>query len=392
MDAEHDVVVIGAGLVGLATAMQLLRARASLAVAVVDAEERLAVHQSGNNSGVVHAGVYYEPGSLKARLCREGRRELIAFAAERGIPYRQDGKLIVAVDRSEHARLDELHRRADANGLEGLELIGGEELRSVEPHVAGDRALRVPETGVIDFAAVTAAYADAVAELGGTVRLGWPVTALGRAGGGWRLESRGRALQARGVVACAGLGGDRLLRMAGGGDGHRVIPFRGGYRSIVVPGDRLVRSMIYPVPDPRLPFLGVHFTRGIDDHVHVGPNAVLVLGRDTRTALRFAGLRRLLLAHARAGVGELWRDRVPGAFLRAARRYVPELRAADLEPGSSGVRAQCVARDGSLVDDFLFREDDGIVHVRNAPSPAATASLAIGRMIAERATERFGLR
>jgi L-2-hydroxyglutarate oxidase len=392
VDAEHDVVVVGAGLVGLATALQLLRARPSLAVAVVDAEERLAVHQSGNNSGVVHAGVYYAPGSLKARLCREGRRELIEFAAERGIPYRQDGKLIVAVDRSEHGRLDELHRRAERNGLEGIELIGGEDLRAVEPHAAGDRALRVPETGVIDFAAVTAAYADAVRELGGTVLLGWPVTALARAAGGWRLESDGRALHARGVVACAGLGGDRLLRMAGGGDdGHRVIPFRGGYRALVPPGADLVRSMIYPVPDPRLPFLGVHFTRAIDGHVHVGPNAVLALGRDTRAALRFPGLRRLLLAHARAGIGELWRDRVPAAFLRAARRYLPELTSADLAPGGSGVRAQCVARDGSLVDDFLFREDDGIVHVRNAPSPAATASPAIGRMIAERAIARFGL-
>ena len=385
--------VVGAGLVGLASALQLLRARPSLAVAVVEAEDRLAVHQSGNNSGVVHAGVYYAPGSLKARLCREGRRELIAFAAERGIPYRQDGKLIVAVDRSEHARLDELHRRAERNGLEEIELIGGDDLRAVEPHAAGDRALRVPETGVIDFAAVTAAYADAVAELGGTVRLGWPVTALARAGDGWRVESGGRALRARGVVCCAGLGGDRLLRLAGGGDdGHRVVPFRGGYRTIEPPGADLVRSMIYPVPDPTLPFLGVHFTRGIDGHVHVGPNAVLVLGRQTRAALRFPGLPRLLLKNARAGVGELWRDRVPAAFLRAARRYLPGLTAADLAPGGSGVRAQCVARDGSTVDDFLFREDEGILHVRNAPSPAATASLAIGRMIAERAIERFGLR
>jgi (S)-2-hydroxyglutarate dehydrogenase len=354
---------------------------------VVEAEDRVAAHQSSHNSGVVHAGVYYTPGSLKARLCREGRRELIAFAAERGIPYRQDGKVIVALRRSEHARLDELHRRAERNGLEGLELIGGAELRAIEPHTAGERALRVPETGVIDFAAVAAALADAVAELGGTVRLGWPVTALARAGGGWRLESHGNTLQARGVVACAGLGGDRLLRLAGAEDpDHRIVPFRGGYRTIRATG--LVRSMVYPVPDPRLPFLGVHFTRGIDGGVHVGPNAVLAAGPG---ALRFPGLRRLLLAHARAGIGELWRDKVPAAFLRRARRYLPELTSADLAPGGSGIRAQCVARDGSLVDDFLVREDEGIVHVRNAPSPAATAALAIGRMIAERAIERFGL-
>jgi (S)-2-hydroxyglutarate dehydrogenase len=411
---EHDVVVVGAGIVGLSTALALLRARPSLAVAVVDAEDRVAAHQSSHNSGVVHAGVYYEPGSLKARLCREGRRELIAFASERGIPYRQDGKVIVAVRRSEHARLDALHARAVQNGLEGVDLIGGAELRELEPHAAGERALRVPETGVIDFAAVSAALADAVAELGGTVRLGWPVTGLTRTGDGWRLESRGTGpgaaptgaeapgagrgsesrdgvLRARGVIACAGLGGDRLLRLSGGDDGaHRIVPFRGGYRTVLAEG--LVRSMIYPVPDPRLPFLGVHFTRGIDDHVHVGPNAVLATGRGTRAALRYPGLRRLLLAHARAGIAELWRDNVAPAFLRSARRYLPELTAADLAPGGSGIRAQCVARDGSLVHDFLVREDDGIIHVRNAPSPAATASPAIGRLIAERAIERFGLR
>jgi (S)-2-hydroxyglutarate dehydrogenase len=389
-EPELDVVVVGAGVVGLATALHLLRARPSLAVSVVDAEDRVAAHQSSHNSGVLHAGVYYAPGSLKARLCREGRRELIAFAAERGIPYRQDGKVIVAVQRAEYERLDELHRRAERNGLEGLELIGGAELRELEPHAAGERALRVPETGVIDFEAVARAYADAVAELGGTVRLGWPVTGLARAGDGWRLESRDRSLDARGVVACAGLGADRLLRMAGGDDGaHRIVPFRGAYRTVLADG--LVRSMIYPVPDPRLPFLGVHFTRGIDGGVHVGPNALLALGRGTRAALRFPGLRRLLVAHVRAGAAELWRDRVPAAFVRRARRYLPELTAADLAPGGSGIRAQSVARDGSLVDDFLFREDDGIVHVLNAPSPAATASPAIGRMIAERAIERFGL-
>jgi (S)-2-hydroxyglutarate dehydrogenase len=390
-DSELDVVVVGAGLVGLATALQLLRARPSLAVAVVDAEDRIAVHQSSHNSGVVHAGVYYPPGSLKARLCREGRGELIAFAAERGIPYRQDGKVIVAARRSEHERLEQLSARAEQNGLQGLELIGGAELRELEPRAAGERALRVPETGVIDFAAVAAAYADALAELGGTVRLRFPVTALARAaGGGWQVASRDETLRARAVVACAGVGADRLLRMAGGDDGgHRIVPFRGGYRTVLAEG--LVRSMIYPVPDPRLPFLGVHFTRGIGGGVHVGPNALLVLGRDTPAALRFPGLRRLLLAHARTGAAELWRDKVPRAFLRRARRYLPDLTAADLAPGGSGIRAQCVARDGSLVDDFLVREDDGIMHVLNAPSPAATASPAIGRMIAERAIERFGL-
>jgi L-2-hydroxyglutarate oxidase len=392
-EPEVDVVVVGAGVVGLATALQLLRTRPSRSVVVVEAEDHLAAHQSGHNSGVVHAGVYYAPGSLKARLCREGRRELIAFAAERGIPYRQDGKVIVALGPAEHARLDALRERAERNGLEGVELIGGAELRAIEPHAAGERALHVPETGVIDFAAVTAAYAGAVAELGGELRLGWPVTALARDGPGWRLQSGGRVLRARGLVTCAALGSDRLLRMSGADtDGHRVVPFRGGYRTVSSPGAELVRSMIYPVPDPRLPFLGIHFTRGIDGGVHVGPNAVLALGRrEARAALRFPGLRRLLLAHARAGAAELWRDRVPAAYAREARRYVPELSPSDLAPGPSGIRAQCVARDGSLVDDFLIREGDAALHVLNAPSPAATASLAIGRVVAERAIARFGL-
>jgi (S)-2-hydroxyglutarate dehydrogenase len=392
-EPERDVVVVGAGVVGLATALQLLRARPSLAVSVVDAEDRVAAHQSGHNSGVVHAGVYYEPGSLKARLCREGRSELIAFAAERGIPYRQGGKLIVAIGPAEHSRLDDLQRRAKQNGLEGLELIGGAELRAIEPHAAGDRALHVPETGVIDFAAVTSAYADAVGELGGTVQLGWPVTALAREGEGWRLESRGRTLRTRAVIACAGLGADRLRQRAGAADDeYRVVPFRGSYHHVVAPADELVRSMIYPVPDPRLPFLGVHFTRGVDGDVHVGPNAVLALGlREAPAALRFPGLRRLMRRYARAGVGELWRDNVRSAFVRQARRYLPELTAGDLVPGTSGVRAQYVARDGSLVDDFLLREGEGMLHVLNTPSPAATASLAIGRMVAERAVDRFGL-
>jgi L-2-hydroxyglutarate oxidase LhgO len=384
---EFDVVVVGAGVVGLATALHLLRARPSLAVAVVDAEDRVAGHQSGNNSGVVHAGVYYAPGSLKARLCREGRSELIAFAAERGIPYEQRGKLIVAVRPSEYGRLDELHRRAERNGLEGVRLIGGDELRAIEPHVAGERALHVPETGVIDFAAVAAAFADSVRDLGGVLQLGWPVTGLAREPGIWRLESRGRELATRCLVTCAGLGSDRLLELTGAGDGdHRIIPFRGSYQTVVGPAAELVRGMIYPVPDPRLPFLGVHFTRGIDGGVHVGPNAVLALDRRTLPAtLRFPGFRRLARRYARVGVGELWRDKVPAAFLRQAQRYLPELRRADLVPAeASGVRAQLVKRDGSLVDDFVICEGDGVLHVLNAPSPAATASLAIGREVAAR--------
>jgi L-2-hydroxyglutarate oxidase LhgO len=396
---DCDVAVVGAGLVGLASALQLLRREPSLDVVVVEAETQVATHQSGHNSGVVHAGVYYQPGSLKARLCREGRQELIAFAQDHAIPFRQDGKLIVASRPSEHGRLDDLHDRARANGLRDVRLLSGPELREIEPHVAGERALHVPESGVIDFGQVALACRRELEGLGAELRVGWPVTSAQRAGGGWSLESDGRLLRARTVLCCGGLFADRLLRMTDTDPArprrHAIVPFRGNYYKMLDRASHLVNAMIYPVPDPRLPFLGVHFTRGIDGTVHVGPNALVALGRngtgargaswtDIRDTITFPGSARLARTYARVGAAELWRDIVKPAAVREMRRYLPELRAGDLRRGGSGVRAQCVASDGALVDDFLVEEGPQVVNVLNAPSPAATASLAIGRLVAER--------
>jgi L-2-hydroxyglutarate oxidase LhgO len=374
-----DVAVVGAGLVGLATAAALLEARPGLALAVYDKEGRIAAHQSGRNSGVLHSGLYYEPGSLKARFCREGRAELIRLAEERGIPYRLSGKLVVAADERELPRLHALAARGRANGLALEEL---DAWRDVEPHVAGVRALHVEESGVIDFAAVARAYAEVVRELGGELRLGREVRSVAE-------------LPAAGVVVCAGLQADRLA-----GSEHRIVPFRGDYYDLRNP--ELVRGLVYPVPDPAFPFLGVHFTRRVDGRLLAGPNAVPALARegyrrgsfdarDTLEVLRHPGFRRLARSYAVTGARELWRDLVRPAMVAELRRYVPALDPRDVVYGPAGVRAQVLRRDGTLVDDFLLEESDRAVHVLNAPSPAATASLPIGRYVAERAIERFGL-
>jgi L-2-hydroxyglutarate oxidase LhgO len=376
---SHDVAVVGAGLVGLATAKALLEARPGLKLAVHDKEPRVAAHQSGRNSGVLHAGLYYAPGSLKARFCREGRAELIAFAEERGIPYRITGKLVVAADESELGRFDDLAARGRENGL-AVEVL--DRWHELEPHVRGVRALHVPESGVIDFGAVARAYADVVRELGGELVLGHEVRDL-------------RALRAGAVVTCGGLQADRLARGQ-----WRIVPFRGDYYAIRDP--ELVRGLVYPVPDPAFPFLGVHFTRRIDGSLLAGPNAVPAAARegygrasfdlrDTVDVLRHPGFRRLARSYARTGALELWRDLVKPAMARELQRYVPALRPADVAYGPAGVRAQVLDRDGSLVDDFLLEDGEDALHVVNAPSPAATASLPIGRHVAERAIERFGL-
>lgn len=397
MPRTFDVAVIGAGLVGLATALKLLEARPGLGVAVVEAAPAVAPHQSGHNSGVVHSGLYYVPGSHKARLCRSGRAELIAFAAERGIRYVERGKVVVALDASEFGRLDELHRRATANGLRGVRLIGPGELAELEPHAAGARALHVPEAGVIDYRLVARAYADVLAERGGTLVLGFPVRAVVRRGAQQLLVSDADALAARRIVACAGLWADRVWAIAGGGaEQHRIVPFRGDYYALRGASADAVRGLIYPVPDPSLPFLGVHFTRTVSGEVHIGPNAVPAMARDGygRTDVRlrdaletltYPGFRRMARRYARSGVGELWRDYVRRAYVRGARRYLPGLRSEDVEIGPSGVRAQCMRPDGALVDDFLLLGGGGGLHLLNAPSPAATASLAIGAHVASEA-------
>jgi L-2-hydroxyglutarate oxidase LhgO len=396
--------VIGGGLIGLATALQLLTARPELRLAVVEKESRPAVHQSGRNSGVIHTGLYYTPRSLKAQLCREGMEELKAFADEHAIPYRLCGKLVIALDESELARLADLKRRGTENGLNELTDVSEDEIREIEPNAAGIRGLFVPETGVIDFTAVANAYAQEIEARGGDILLDRNVVGLVRKNGGSVLRfRRGGDVAARNVIACAGLHSDHVAALTGAsGGGHRIVPFRGDYYTLKPPARKLVRGLIYPVPDPAFPFLGVHFTTRIDGEVWAGPNAVPALAREgyrrrdislreVASLARFPGLRRLAKSYARTGAAEVYRDFVKPAFVTQLRRYVPRIRGRDLTFGPSGVRAQCMSADGTLVEDFLLAEDDGILHVLNAPSPGATASLAIGRVLSERAMALFAL-
>ncbi len=395
-----DVAVVGGGLVGLATAYQLLRRSPGLGVTVVEKESGLARHQSGHNSGVLHAGVYYQPGSLRARLCVEGKEELEAFALDRGIPFRRVGKLVVALRRDELPRLEELHRRGRRNGVPGLRLVGPEEMRALEPHVRGIRALHVPGTGVIDFRTVAQALGDEIQAAGGHLLLEHEVEGIRNGAQVTKLLTSRGEIRARHAVTCAGLHADRVTEMGGRTPQARIVPFRGDYYRFRPRARSLVRGLVYPVPDPAFPFLGVHFSRTIDDEVWAGPNAVLAFARegyrrhdldlrDVREILSHPGFRRLARRHWRYGLAELWRDLFKSSFLRSCRPYLPELRGSDLTFGASGVRAQALAEDGSLVDDFLVDETARATHVQNAPSPAATASLAIGRIISDGVLRRL---
>ncbi len=399
-----DVAVIGAGIVGLATALRLLEARAALRLLVLEQEDRVGAHQSGHNSGVVHAGLYYAPGSQKALLCREGKGLLERYCETRSIPIAFPGKLVVALDESELPALAELRARGLANGVDGLEEVGPERIRELEPHAAGIRALWSPRTGVLDFARVTASYADDVAARGGRIELGRPVTGIRRLRDAMLLETPRGPVQARSVIACAGLWADRVAALTGDrtADSPRIVPFRGDYYTLAPEAAGLVRGLLYPVPDPRFPFLGVHFTRRIDGEVWAGPNAVLAFSRagyrrrdvsprDLAEVLTNPGFLRLARRFWRTGLAEMWRDTSRAAFTRELQRYVPELRPDQLRFGPSGVRAQALGRNGSLVDDFDLAGGDRVLHVRNAPSPAATSSLAIGGRLAAQAIERFGL-
>jgi L-2-hydroxyglutarate oxidase LhgO len=399
-----DVAIVGGGIVGLATALRLLEERPDLRLGIVEQEAELASHQSGHNSGVIHAGLYYAPGSLKARLCREGKSALEAYCTARGIPFDTVGKLVVALDDSELARLEALRERATANGVPGLEVVGPERIRELEPHAAGVRALWSPTTGIVDFRRVALAYADDVRAAGGSIWTARRVTGIDQRPDGLVVRTTGGDLVARAVVACAGLWADRVAALTGdaGPGAPRIVPFRGDYYTLTPDARPLVRGLIYPVPDPRFPFLGVHFTKRIDGAVWAGPNAVLAFARtgyrrrdlsvpDLAGTLAYPGFLRLAGKYLRTGLAEMWRDWAKGAFLRELQRYVPELRSDQITFGPSGVRAQALARDGSLVDDFDLAGSARILHVRNAPSPAATASLAIGRELAGRAIERFGL-
>lgn len=397
-----DVVVVGGGVVGLASALALLERTPGLRLTLLEKESALAAHQSGHNSGVVHAGLYYVPGSLKARLCREGRVELESFCREHGVPLRRTGKLVVAVDESELVRLAELKRRGLGNGLEGLAELDDTELRALEPNVRGVRALHVPETGVVDFRLVAERMAEVLRRGGARIVLGSRVEGIVRDGGGVSLRTSTGAIRTGAVVACAGLQADRLAALAGADLDTRVVPFRGAYWVLRGAGAELVRALVYPVPDPAFPFLGVHFTRRFDGSVWAGPNAMPALGRegysrgsvsprDALQAFGWPGFIRFARRYGGMGAVEIWRDVVKSAAVREMRRYLPGLAARDVVRGPSGVRAQVMTRTGELVDDFLLAEGPNSLHVINAPSPAATSSLAIGRLVAARAGELLGI-
>ncbi|MGZ6343874.1 MAG: L-2-hydroxyglutarate oxidase [Candidatus Limnocylindrales bacterium] len=403
MPAERtDVAVIGGGLLGLATAYRLLGRRPDLRLLILEKETELAAHQSGHNSGVLHAGLYYAPGSLKARLCREGKAELERFAEAHAIPFERCGKLVVALDEIELPRLEALRERATANAVPGLEAVGPERIRELEPHAAGRRGLWSPTTAIIDFRRVAQAYADEVRAAGGTIETGRRVTAIQARGDELVLSTSRGELVARNLIACAGLQADRVAALTGDRPPERIVPFRGDYYTLRPDARQLVRGLLYPVADPRFPFLGVHFTRRIDGEVWAGPNAVLAFARegyrrrdidlgDLAGTLSDPGFLRLGARFWRTGALELWRDVSARAFHAALARYVPELRRDQLRFGPSGVRAQALDRDGTLVDDFRIGGTGHVLHVRNAPSPAATASLAIGRVLAEEALARFEL-
>lgn len=396
-----DVVVIGGGLVGLATAWRLLEERPGARVVVLEKEVGVARHQSGRNSGVLHSGLYYEPGSWRARLCRTGKAELEGYALDRGVAVRRTGKLVVALDDAEAARLDELRARGEANGLEGLRVLDASGLREIEPEITGVRALHVPVTGVIDFRGVAEALADDIAAAGGAVRTGAEVVTVEPSGHRRIVRTRtGDEILARGVVACAGLRSDRVAAMTGVRDDRRVMPFRGAYLRLRPGAAERVRGLVYPVSAPGLPFLGVHLTRRIDDEVWAGPNAVLAFAReryghwavdprDAWDAVGFPGLWRLAARHPGVAAGEYLRDLWRPATAEAISRMLPGVEPRDLEPAPAGIRAQLLDRTGGLVDDFVLQAGPGVIHVRNAPSPAATACLAIGQVVAGHALQRF---
>ena len=392
---RFDVVVVGAGIVGLATARELLERQPGLRLGVVDKEAVVGAHQTAHSSGVVHRGVYYAPGSLKARLCVEGAERVLAYCDERGIPVLRCGKVVVATDDTEVGRLEELHRRSLANGVPGAELIGPERLRELEPHVAGVRALHSPGTAVVDFRLVAEAFAEDVRRAGGELLLGREVTGLARVGGATVVSTALGEVEAGGVVVCGGVFADRLAALSGAPPQPDIVPFRGDYLVLRPERRHLVRGLVYPVPDPAFPFLAIHTTVRVDGEVWLGPNAVLALARegyrrrdvslrDLGQTLRSRGFRRLARRHWRMGTGEMVRDLSLRRFVASARKLLPELEAGDVLPGPSGIRAQALAPDGTLVDDFVFHEADGVVHVRNAPSPGATSALAIARVIADR--------
>jgi (S)-2-hydroxyglutarate dehydrogenase len=390
-----DVTIVGGGIVGLAAACRLQERQPGVRLLLLEKESKLAAHQTGHNSGVLHSGLYYKPGSEKARLSVSGLQQMLAFCQEHGVAHEQCGKVVIATDESELPRLENLWQRGKANGLQGLRKLTPEQIREIEPHAAGIAAIHVPQEGIVDFPAVCDKLAERIRRNGGEIRLNTRVEKLIPERDGWTAETNAGEFHARFVVTCGGLHADRLVRAAGQRPSAKIVPFRGEYYKLKKERQPLVRNLIYPVPDPRFPFLGVHFTRLIHGGIEAGPNAVLAFARegyrwsnlnlrDLAESLCFPGLWKFFIQHPSRCGYEVRRSFSRAEFCRSLQKLVPEIRADDLEPGDAGVRAQAVLPDGRLVEDFHFEAARGILHVVNAPSPAATAALAIGAKIAEK--------
>lgn len=392
--AEMDVAIVGAGVVGLATAYQLLRHEPSLRLVVLEKESEVGVHQTGHNSGVLHSGIYYKPGSLKAENCRAGRRSMVEFCQTEEIPYEICGKVIVAVSEEELPLLQNIYQRGRANGVD-CQIIDAQDLAELEPHAAGLRAIHVPEAGIVDYRAVCRRFAERIVERGALLEYEAEVCDLSSLHGSVVLHTRRGDFSAQRVINCGGLQSDRLARMSGHDPGMQIVPFKGEYFELDERAAKLVKNLIYPVPDPSFPFLGVHFTRMISGDVECGPNAILAFGRecygklevnprDLFESLTYPGFLRLAAKFWRVGAGEMWRSISKRAFVKALQRLVPEVREEQLHGAPAGIRAQALLVDGKLVDDFLIRESEQVINVCNAPSPAATSSLNIGKYIATR--------
>ena len=409
MASQYDLTIIGGGILGLATALKVTAAHPNIRLLILEKEAGIARHQTGNNSGVIHSGLYYRPGSLKARSCVTGRKELIAFCDENAVPYEICGKVVVATSQEEMPRLEDLHRRGISNGLQNLEIIGPQRLKEIEPHAIGVKGLYVPETGIVDYRKVAQAYADKVRDANGDIRLSQRVVGILDRPNEVVLQTSGGDYRTKYLINCCGLHSDIVAKMMGGAstngneEEHRIIPFRGEYYKIAPERQFLVRNLIYPVPDPTFPFLGVHFTRMAKGGVEAGPNAVLAYARegyrhtdinlgDLWRTVSFKGFWAMTGKYWQTGFGELYRSLSKSAFVHALQKLLPEIRESDLVPGGAGVRAQAVSASGALVDDFVIKQSRNTIHVLNAPSPGATASLAIGQQICEMAEKNFDLK
>ncbi len=398
---QYDIAVIGGGIVGTATAMALSQ-KNNLSIIILEAEEKLAAHQTGNNSGVIHSGLYYKPGSLKANNCVTGRKALYEFCQQHDIPHEQCGKLVVATNEDEIPNLRELERRGNENGLVGIKRLTQEEIKEYEPHVAGIEGLHVPETGIVDYYEVTKKFTEVVQENKGEVKTNARVIGFNKDNEGIILETTQGSIRCKNLVNCAGLQSDRVAKMCGVEPGLKIVPFRGEYYELVQERQDLIKNLIYPVPDPAFPFLGVHFTRMIHGGVEAGPNAVLAFKRegytkwsfslkDTLDTFTYGGFWILAFKFGKTGMGEMYRSFFKGAFVKALQKLIPELEYNDVHASGAGVRAQALESTGALVDDFRIVEAENMVHVLNAPSPAATACISIGEKIADMASKNFKL-